>query len=206
MNRFQIFALSALVLVCQSEAFALPSSQGTPAPEATPAPYGSPVPEEPPTCVSKADPVALELLTDLLEPTTNEVDCFAYAEGDQLCQVCSKAQTRVGCCKYWQKGTLGLGARFTFKWEADAACNARPSQADSYGNTIKPKIVGRDRAKCDFSERDYAKAAFDEGFERAREGYNRARDASRGGGGGVVGGIGGIGGFIGGAIRDAATR
>ena len=77
MNRFKLFAFSALVLVCQSEAFALPSSQSTPAPEATPAPYGSPVPEEPPTCVSKADPVALELLTDLLEPTTNEVwDAF----------------------------------------------------------------------------------------------------------------------------------
>ena len=176
MNRFQIFALSALVLVCQSEAFALPSSQGTPAPEATPAPYGSPVPEEPPTCVSKADPVALELLTDLLEPTTNEVDCFAYAEGDQLCQVCSKAQTREGCCKYWQKGFVGVGARFTFKWEADAKCNARPSQADSYGNTIKPKIVGRDRAKCDFSERDYKKAGLKENLDRGREaleGINR---------------------------------
>ena len=183
MNRFQIFALSALVLVCQSEAFALPSSQGTPAPEATPAPYGSPVPEEPPTCVSKADPVALELLTDLLEPTTNEVDCFAYAEGDQLCQVCSKAQTREGCCKYWKKATLGLGARFTFKWEADAACNARPSQADSYGNTIKPKIVGRDRAKCDFSERDYKKAGLKENLDRGREaleGINRIRNGIEG--------------------------
>ena len=183
MNRFQIFALSALVLVCQSEAFALPSSQGTPAPEATPAPYGSPVPEEPPTCVSKADPVALELLTDLLEPTTNEVDCFAYAEGDQLCQVCSKAQTRVGCCKYWQKGIAGVGARFTFKWEADAACNARPSQADSYGNTIKPKIVGRDRAKCDFSERDYKKAGLKENLDRGREaleGINRIRNGIEG--------------------------
>ena len=189
MNRFQIFALSALVLVCQSEAFALPSSQGTPAPEATPAPYGSPVPEEPPTCVSKADPVALELLTDLLEPTTNEVDCFAYAEGDQLCQVCSKAQTREGCCKYWKKGTLGLGARFTFKWEADAACNARPSQADSYGKTIKPKIVGRDRAKCDFSERDYAKAAFNDGIDRAKEGFRKAEGIGRA----VQGGAQGIG-------------
>ena len=183
MNRFQIFALSALVLVCQSEAFALPSSQGTPAPEATPAPYGSPVPEEPPTCVSKADPVALELLTDLLEPTTNEVDCFAYAEGDQLCQVCSKAQTREGCCKYWQKGFVGVGARFTFKWEADAKCNARPSQADSYGNTIKPKIVGRDRAKCDFSERDYKKAGLKENLDRGREaleGINRIRNGIEG--------------------------
>jgi hypothetical protein len=133
--------------------------------------------------------VALELLTDLLEPTTNEVDCFAYAEGDQLCQVCSKAQTREGCCKYWKKGTLGLGARFTFKWEADAACNARPSQADSYGKTIKPKIVGRDRAKCDFSERDYAKAAFNDGIDRAKEGFRKAEGIGRA----VQGGAQGIG-------------
>ena len=187
MNRFKLFAFSALVLVCQSEAFALPSSQSTPAPEATPAPYGSPVPEEPPTCVSKADPVALELLTDLLEPTTNEVDCFAYAEGDQLCQVCSKAQTREGCCQYWQKGLVV--ARFTFKWEADAKCNARPSQADSYGNTIKPKIVGRDRAKCDLSEREHAKAALKDSFDRAKEGYRKVEGIGRA----VQGGAQGIG-------------
>jgi hypothetical protein len=189
MNRFKLFAFSALVLVCQSEAFALPSSQGTPAPEATPAPYGSPVPEEPPTCVSKADPAALELLTDLLEPTTNEVECFAYAEGDQLCQVCSKPQNGLGCCKYWQKGAVGVGARFAFKWETDAACNARRTQADSHGNTVRPKIVGRDQARCDYSERHARNAGLKEGVARGREaleGINRIRNGiegiTRGGG------------------------
>jgi hypothetical protein len=179
MNRFKLFAFSALVLVCQSEAFALPSSQSTPAPEATPAPYGSPAPEDSPTCVSKGDPVALELLTDLLEPTTNEVECFAYAEGDQLCQVCSKPQNGVGCCKYWQKGLVGVGARFAFKWETDAACNARRTQVDSYGNTVRPKIVGRDQAKCAYSERNAMKAEFKENVDRGRDavgGYNRIKN------------------------------